>query len=451
MPVTPGSYEVDVTWAAASTLSANVTYNVYDGRTSWLGQRRSADGPQRLDLRRKTWKSLGNFTVSGNLLTVTVANTASDGQVCADAVRILPAYQPTEMVANTYPGSWVSPTGWTTTQSRALRPCPGQQQPPRRKQSQAAWWFPCQPGQYEVDVTWQPGASYSQSVGFDVYNALTWIKQPAVNEQNAPSGVTDQGVAWQSLGIFTMTSNVLHVSTWNSPTDGAICVDGVRIVPVSASASERRAGGQRRDGGCRPGDFRAGNRCAVARCFGAVGKRRFVHRVRHRRRTAVRTVRRTVPVLVSTKMGLYLGCRSVEGDRSPGGGQDRPAFGRRSRDGPARPRRSGRVARPLDERPVGRRRSSSVIESLRLRLRDRETANRRRLLRGGVLLAAGEALDPLADVVIQLVEVDRAIVIVVGRPLQSFDHRLRERPLTQCLIFPRRLRTHRRAHQHGRR
>ena len=54
-----------------------------------------------------------------------------------------------------------------------------------------------------------------------------------VNEQNAPVGTTDQGVAWQSLGTFTMTSNVLHISTWNSPTDGSICVDGFRIVPVS--------------------------------------------------------------------------------------------------------------------------------------------------------------------------------------------------------------------------
>jgi len=29
-----------------------------------------------------------------------------------------------------------------------------------------------------------------------------------------------------------MTSNVLHVSTWNSQTNGAMNVDGIRIVPV---------------------------------------------------------------------------------------------------------------------------------------------------------------------------------------------------------------------------
>ena len=63
-----------------------------------------------------------------------------------------------------------------------------------------------------------------------------------MNEQNAPVGPTDQGVMWQSLGIFTMTSNVLHVSTWNSPTDGAICVNGIRIIPVSGVSAANMLG-----------------------------------------------------------------------------------------------------------------------------------------------------------------------------------------------------------------
>ncbi len=220
MPVTPGSYEVDVTWAAASTLSANVTYNVYDDSTL-LGSV-SVDqqtAPSGVSYDGNTWQSLGSFTVTGNLLKVTVANNASDGQVCADAVRILPAYQPTEIVANTYPGSWVSPTGWTAANQGLFGQALVSNTANGSEQSMAAWWFACQPGQYEVDVTWQPGGR-SQSAGFDVYNALSWIKQVVVNEQNAPVGVTDQGVTWQSLGVFTMTSNVLHVSIWNSETDG---------------------------------------------------------------------------------------------------------------------------------------------------------------------------------------------------------------------------------------
>jgi hypothetical protein len=100
------------------------------------------------------------------------------------------------------------------------------------KQSQAAWWFPVQPGNYQVYVTWQPGSTESATANFDVYNALAYLSTGTVDERNAPSGVTDQGVVWQSLGTFTMTSNVLHVSIWNSASDGPISVDGVRIVPA---------------------------------------------------------------------------------------------------------------------------------------------------------------------------------------------------------------------------
>ena len=102
MAVTPGSYEVDVTWPAAGSLSANVTYNVYDGSTLLgsvsVNQQTAPSGVTDNGL---TWQSLGNFTVTGTQLKVTVSNTATDGQVCADAVRLLPAYQPTPKSSTT--------------------------------------------------------------------------------------------------------------------------------------------------------------------------------------------------------------------------------------------------------------------------------------------------------------------------------------------------------------
>ena len=235
MPVTPGSYEVDVTWQAAGNLSASATYNVYDGATK-LGSVtvNQQSAPDDLADQGQNWKSLGSFTVTGTQLTVTLANAAADGQVVADAMRILPADQPTPIVNNGSPGSW-SNSAWNTRNTGLYGDSLVSNTADGSKSSQAAWWFPCRPGTtYDVQVTWQPGANLSASVPFDVYNALTWIKQAVVNQQNAPSGVNDHGVTWQSLGLFTMTSNVLHISTWNSPSDGAICADGFRIVPVSA-------------------------------------------------------------------------------------------------------------------------------------------------------------------------------------------------------------------------
>ena len=84
-----------------------------------------------------------------------------------------------------------------------------------------------------MQATWQSGGNLSASVPLDVYSGLTFLQQAVVNQRGAPVGATDQGVVWQSLGTFTTTSNVLHVSTWNSPADGAICVDGIRIVQVA--------------------------------------------------------------------------------------------------------------------------------------------------------------------------------------------------------------------------
>ena len=233
MPVTPGSYEVDVTWAAAGTLSAGATYTVYDGGTP-LGSVtvNQQTAPADLTYEGQNWKSLGRFTITGTQLTVTLANTAGDGQVAADALRIRPADQPVATVNNGGPGSW-SNAQWTTVH-QGVGDALVSNTAAGSTQSQAAWWFPCRPGMYDVQVAWQPGSTYSQNAGFDVYNALTWIKQSVVNERNAPVGVTHQGVTWQSLGVFTMTSNVLHVSMWNSAADGAIRVDGVRIVPINA-------------------------------------------------------------------------------------------------------------------------------------------------------------------------------------------------------------------------
>jgi hypothetical protein len=165
-------------------------------------------------------------------LSVTLSNTAGDGQVAADAVRILPAYQPSPIIASgAYPGFW-SNSGWSTQNTGLYGSSMTSSTANGSERSQAAWWFPVQPGAYDVQVTWVPGGSLSPTAAFDVYSGSTYLSEPTVNEQAAPAGVRDQGVVWQSLGTFTMTGDVLRVSTWNSQTNGATGVDGVRIVPV---------------------------------------------------------------------------------------------------------------------------------------------------------------------------------------------------------------------------
>jgi hypothetical protein len=232
MAITPGTYEVDATWPASASFSASATYNVYDGSTK-LGSVsvNQQTAPSGISYEGLNLQSLGFFTFAGTQLTVTLSNAAGDGQVSADAIRILPSYQPVPIVAAGYPGFW-SNSAWTTETSGLYGQSLLSNSANGSEQSQAAWWFPVQPGQYQVFVTWVPGGNLSSTAPFDIYNALTYLSEPMVNEQVAPVGVTDQGVVWQSLGTFTMTSNVLHISTWNSQANGAICAGGIRIVPV---------------------------------------------------------------------------------------------------------------------------------------------------------------------------------------------------------------------------
>ena len=245
LPVSAGSYEVDATWVAASSLSTNVTYKIFDGdgttplNSVSVNQRNAPGGVVDEGI---NWTSLGSYTIATQLK-VTVTNSAGDGQVCADALRVKPAYQPTEIVNDGYPGSWYN-AAWTKKSAGLFGDSLVSSSNNGSTSSQAAWWFPCRPGTYDVQVTWQAGSTLSPTVGFDIYNALSYLSSGVVNERNAPNGSTDQGVTWQSLGVFTMTSNVLHVSTWNSPADGAICIDGIRIVPViglSASGTSASA------------------------------------------------------------------------------------------------------------------------------------------------------------------------------------------------------------------
>ena len=91
----PGTYNVAVTWVPESNLSATVNYNVCNGsktcQTVSVNQQYSPDDYTDQGV---TWRRLGTFTITGTLLVVSAANSGSDGQICADAVRVSPVSSP---------------------------------------------------------------------------------------------------------------------------------------------------------------------------------------------------------------------------------------------------------------------------------------------------------------------------------------------------------------------
>ena len=91
-----------------------------------------------------------------------------------------------------------------------------------------------QPGAYAIAVTWQAADNLSATVQYAVYDGSKLIQQMSVDQQYAPDDFTDQGVAWRGLGTFTITGSSLHVAVCDSASDGPVCADAVRLVPVTA-------------------------------------------------------------------------------------------------------------------------------------------------------------------------------------------------------------------------
>jgi hypothetical protein len=87
--VTPGTYNVSITWPAYTNRASNAPFSVLDGSTVLgtyaINQLAVPSGPT--DATGTPWQSLGTFTVSSGTLTVELTNLAN-GRVEADAAQI---------------------------------------------------------------------------------------------------------------------------------------------------------------------------------------------------------------------------------------------------------------------------------------------------------------------------------------------------------------------------
>ena len=86
--VTPGQYDVAVTWLAWAGRATNAPYTVLSGSTALgtvlVNQQLAPSG---FSDQGGTWQDLGSFTISGNQLVVRLSDNAN-GYVIADAIRI---------------------------------------------------------------------------------------------------------------------------------------------------------------------------------------------------------------------------------------------------------------------------------------------------------------------------------------------------------------------------
>ena len=95
----------------------------------------------------------------------------------------------------------------------------------------ASWNFPVTPGQYEVAATWAPHPNRATNAPYTVYDGITSLGTVPVNQQATPDDFGDQGTAWETLGTFDITSDMLLVELSDSA-NGLLIADAVRVERV---------------------------------------------------------------------------------------------------------------------------------------------------------------------------------------------------------------------------
>jgi hypothetical protein len=84
------------------------------------------------------------------------------------------------------------------------------------------------PGQYRVSVTWTPWPDRATNATYTVLDGATSLATVVVNQQVAPSSLTDAGASWQDLGTFQLRNGTLVVNL-SDLANGNVIADAVRL------------------------------------------------------------------------------------------------------------------------------------------------------------------------------------------------------------------------------
>jgi hypothetical protein len=104
----------------------------------------------------------------------------------------------------------------------------------------ASWQLALVPGAYDVQVTWISNPNRASDAPGRLYEGSTLLQTVRVDQRQAPAGSSVGGMAYQSLGVVTLTTGPLRVVLGNDA-DGYVIADAVRVAPP-AGASAALAG-----------------------------------------------------------------------------------------------------------------------------------------------------------------------------------------------------------------
>lgn len=228
-----GRYRVFATWVAAGNRATNAPFSVETTGTSETVRLDQTRAPITL-IRGTYWQDFGNdYLVTGNQLKVTLSNTAANGYVIADAVRLervgdLPTTSlPNIVIADDNDTGFTTVAPWDVYRgsgafgdhSAKLVGTPG---------ASATWTASLRPGKYRVWVSYvqannrDPRAVYTLSDGRSVL----------VDQRVGPPTAID-GVAWTLLdGTTDFTTGTGGVTLTGTTPGTYIIADAVRFERV---------------------------------------------------------------------------------------------------------------------------------------------------------------------------------------------------------------------------
>jgi Tol biopolymer transport system component len=241
-----GEYRISATWNSPSSNRANDALFTARGTvggapllTTTVNQRIAPVG---IGEGGATWQNLGNVTITGSSLFVSLTNTLS-GLVTADAIRIerlstAAVQSPRGNIIDdgdtgfSVTGTWSTVAAGYGDDRRLAATGAGT--------STATWSYAnLVPGRYQVSATWSvPAANRASNAAYTVRSNANGpaLLSTAVNQRHNPASFLEGGTLWQDLGEVTVMGNSLIVRLANSTT-GLVTADAVRIERIGEAVA----------------------------------------------------------------------------------------------------------------------------------------------------------------------------------------------------------------------
>jgi hypothetical protein len=215
--------------------------DLYDGVGNWIGQIPVNEriAPSDFTDQGVAWKRLGSVDITHNIFHISTWNSPTDGAIDVNAIRLRAAPMVNDGdvqlagKGGALCGSYFTAGGsWTTSTQGAYGNSHTSSSTAGSGSSTATWAMAVTPGSYEVDATWVAGGNLTTNATYKVFDGSTSVGSVSVDQADTPSGSTDNGVTWYSLGTFTITGTLLRVTLANSASDGQVSADAIRLLPA---------------------------------------------------------------------------------------------------------------------------------------------------------------------------------------------------------------------------